>query len=99
VRLADVPPGLWLDGRTIEGCQIVGPAKIAFAGCSVDHCRFYGTTDRTFTVVEKISDHFADTIIFRNSRIEHCEFHNVTVVGTADQIAGLTTDMVEAGTS
>jgi hypothetical protein len=95
IRLADLPPGLWLDKRVLEGCQILGPARVIFAGSKLDDNRFYGTTDYTFVVVPNVAEHFREVIVFCDCRISECEFHNVTVVGTAHQITTLQTGMVE----
>lgn len=93
IRLASLPPGLWLSENVLEGCQIVGPAKVLIVGCRTNDNNFYGVSKKTFVVVSNLEDHFADAIIFRNCRVSHCQFHNVTVIGTDEQINALKAGM------
>ena len=89
VRLADLPPGLWLSEREFERCQITGPAKILITGSHTNANRFFGVSKATFVVVSNPEDHFPDCIVFHKCQISNCELHNVTVIGTADLIKGL----------
>jgi len=84
VRLADLPPGIWLHDRVFENCQFVGPAKILIGGGgSFNLNRFYGFTGKMFVTVDgpEMERHFRDSIVFQDCRVSGCEFHNVRVLG------------------
>ena len=100
LRLADLPPGLWLPSVTIRDSDLVGPAKLVVMGGHIDDNHFYGTTQSTFVAVAEakgLEPYFADSIVLSNCNVTGCRFHNVTVVGTQETIEVLTGGGREAG--
>jgi hypothetical protein len=91
--LPDLPLGLWLSKRTFKRCQILGPAKVLLAGCVSNRNKFFGISPRSFVVVSADDDHMADSIIFRDCEITENEFHNITLIGSKEQIAALKSGM------
>lgn len=86
IRLADLPPGLWLHGNSIENCELTGPAKILISGGDFTRNYFYGYNERTFVAVEDLAAHFGDAIVFHECRVHGCKFHNITALGSKETI-------------
>jgi hypothetical protein len=89
IRLADLPPGLWLYGNSIENCELTGPAKVLISDGDFARNHFFGYNDGTFVVVDDLEAHFGDAIIFLRCHVYDCKFHNITVLGSKETIASL----------
>lgn len=91
IRLAELPPGMWLSRRTFEDCQLTGPVKLVLAGAHFEGCHFYGMGSGSFVVVDddKIEDHMANSIMIHDSCLIGCELHNMTIIGRQDAIDAL----------
>jgi hypothetical protein len=97
IRLADLPPGIWLTNMVIERCDIVGPGKLLMSGGNIHDNHLYGRTSETFIAADDLGPHMEDSIVIFNCDVTGCRLHNLTLVGLPGTIANIRAATVEGG--
>jgi hypothetical protein len=82
----DLPAGFSPLRHTFENCQIVGPAKVLFGECHIEHSAWIRPE---FHIVQDSTTLPPGTIAFYGCRFVRCKFSGITAVGTEDEIKAL----------
>lgn len=77
-----------VDGAVFQNCQIVGPAVVAFQGCTLSSCGFdvgAGTIDSILWEVRDGS-YVVGAVGFVNCEFYGCNFSRIGLAGTPEQL-------------
>ena len=67
--------------KSFENVQLIGPAVIAFQGCSLDHCTFEGNPEAMLWELPPERTYVLGAVLFENCRFLNCRFTRMGITG------------------